>query len=432
MRFMLGPSPATHQPAVAGTLPGPEYQPAASSPGQAGSEFTPPAPPPGETTSRRKPAARQGSPFLVVLAVLAVVGTACVVGFFLIRGAGSRDAHPTSVREVADYNFAYDFPGQPWEKDPSPPPGIRANLFSFKRDDGDAHAAFAASKFDNRNPQPGDLRESLFDRLRGVFEDPELTPEKGATWAGQEAVKYTFRGLEKGTTNVCAGEAYAIGYKGIGYWFIAWAPERAVAGFLDEFADLRGRFTLLHHRDDWKETATPAVVFPGDAADYHLIDTERWWKKPSTGTEPRDVDPKADLLLWAEYPVKKKVDVKPKAELVTYVLDPAGDGPIATVRKYLRDRYAKEAELFGETKLSDLSDEPLGDPPAHLEQQGIETVRLKADALMDSNRSKLHVLSAISTGNKVVGVDAHCPWSERSVWERRLIHIAGALRPGRQ
>lgn len=430
MRFQLGPAagPAgIAPPTLPTTPPGPAAPDAGPDAGRAAS----PSAVRRASPTRRPVQSHGGSPLLVTLAVVAVVGTACAVGFYLLgRGTPRGDGGPPT-REVPDYNFAYEFPGPPWAKDPALPPAARANLFALRRDESGARAVFAAAKFDPRTPQPGDLREPLLDRLRGLFEDPDPTQEKGATWAGQPAVKYTFRGVEKGTTEVYAGEAYAIGYKGIGYWFLAWAPEREVAGLVDEFADLRGRFKLLGYRDEWKETAAPFAVFAGDAVDYRVIDTERIWKKPATGTEPRDVDPKADLLLWAEYPFKQKRDVKPRAELVTYVLDPAGDDPVAVVRAYIKARYAKEAADFGETRLVELTDEPQGDPPAHTEQQGIETVRLKAEAVRDSNRSKLLVLSGITVGGKVVGLEARCPWSDRPLWERRLIHVAASLRPGR-
>jgi hypothetical protein len=390
--------------------------------------------PPGDVSHPpyRSATTGSGSPVLVTLAVLTIVGTACAVGFYVIaRTTTVTDGRPSgAVLEVADYNFAFEYPGPPWEKDPSPPPAARANLFALRRAEGGARAAFAASKFDNRNPQPGDLRESILDRLGRLFEDAQPAEEKGATWAGQPAVKYTFRGVEKGSGTTSAGEAFAIGYKGIGYWFVAWAPERDAAELLAEFADLRARFRLLDHRSGWVETAPPFAVFPGEALDYRIVDTERWWEQPP-GLEPRDVDPKADLVLRAEYRFKKQLDVKPRAELATYILDPVGDDPVAAVRAYVRSRYDREAELFGPTKLTELTDEPQGDPPAHTEQEGIETVRLRADSERSSTRSKLHVLAAVTVGGKVVGVEARCPWSDRGLWERRLIHIAGSLRSGR-
>jgi hypothetical protein len=334
------------------------------------------------------------------------------------------------VLELADYNLAFDFPGPPWGKDQSPPTAARANLFGLRRGEGEARAAFAAAKFDPREPQPGDLREALLDRLRRLFDEPELTEHKGATWAGQPAVKYTFRGVEAGTRATSAGEAHAIGYKGIGYWCVAWGPERDAAVLFDEFADLRGRFRLLGHRAGWVAAAPPFATISGEGVDYRIIDTERWWKKPP-GLDPRDVDPKADLVLWAEYQFKQRLDVKPRAELVAYVLDPVGDNPVADVEAFVRARYAKEEALFGPTQVTNLTDEPQGDPPAHVEQQGIETVRLRAASQRDDNRSKLHVLAAIVVGDKIVGVESRCPWADRHLWERRLIHITGSLRPGR-
>jgi hypothetical protein len=367
----------------------------------------------------------------VTLAVVAGVGAACGAGFLLLNHSVADSPGPSgAVLELADYNFAFEFPDPPWGKDPTPPVAARANLFGLRRGEGDARAVFAAARFDGREPQPGDLREALLDRLRRLFDEPEVTEHRGATWVGKPAVKYTFRGVEAGTQTTWAGEAHAIGYKGIGYWCIAWGPERDAAVLFDEFADLRGRFRLLGHRAGWVAAAPPFASFSGDAVDYRIIDTERWWKKPP-GISPRDEDPKADLVLWAEYQFKQRMDVKPRAELVAYVLDPVGVNPVAAVEALVRERYAKEESLFGPTKVSELTDEPQGDPPSHAEQQGIETVRLRATSQRDNNRSKLHVLAAIPVGEKVIGVETRCPWSDRHLWERRLIHITGSLRPGR-
>jgi hypothetical protein len=357
------------------------------------------------------------------------VGAAVAAGFvFLDRYSPGRGGTGAAF-EIPDFNFAYVFPAPGWEKDPSPPAAARANLLALRRDEGDAHVTFSASDFDARNPQPGDLREATLDRLRGLFDDLEPTEEKGATWAGRPAVKFTFRGVEKVTITVCAGETYATGLQGIGYWCLAWAPEREVAARLDEFRDLRGRARLLDFRKDWKETSPPFSVFTGEAVDYRIIDSDRWWRKAVA--EPRDVDPKADMFLWGEFQFKRKSDMKPRAEMIVYVLDPAGD-PAETLRRHIRERYKKEAELFGETKLKDLTDEPQGDPPSYTENQGIETARLKAESSRDENVSKLLVLSAAAVGNKVVGVEARCPWEHRGLWERHLMQIAGSLRAGRQ
>lgn len=404
-------------------------------PGPSGHSFPPQPTSPAAATSQhyspRSSSSIFDSPILVTLAVLAVMGTVCGVGFYLLSQYSSVSARrPGATLESAEYNFAYEFPAPPWQKDTSPPLAARANLFALRRGEGESHAAFAASQFNTHNPQPGELREPLVDRLRQLFDEPELTPQNGAMWAGQPAVAYTFRGIERDTRTTCIGEAYAIGYQGIGYWCLTWGPEREAGILIDEFAELRANFRLLDHRRDWKPTASPFEVYPGHALDYKIIDTERWWKKPPR-LEPEDVDPRADLVLWAEYQFKQRVDVKPKAELIVYILEPSDGDPVDAVRRLIRERYDKESDLFGETKVTELRDEPQGDPPAHTEQQGIETIRLRADSQRDPKRSRLHVLAAIVVDGKVVGVEAHCPLADRHLWERRLIHIAGSLRPGR-
>lgn len=353
------------------------------------------------------------------------------MGFFVIKQVVEQEqGGQGSWFEIADFNFAYQLPESPWIRDTAPPAAYRANLLALRHEALDAHIVLAGMNFQDKSPQPGDIRERLLERLEQLFEELDPIEESGATWANQPAVKYTFRGISRGQDAVCAGEAYGISFQGIAYWLIAWAPERDVAGLASDFTQLRDRFRLLDYRQDWKPKSQPYAVFVGEEANYRLIDSDRWWKPAPS--EPRDVDAKADLYLWAEYRVRQKADYRPRAELVVYILDPVDDDPLASVLKYVKDRYEKERELFGETRVQELTDEPLGDPSAFTEGAKIPTMRLHADSTRDSNRSKLHVLSAITVGNKVIGLEARCPWEYRSLWERRLIHIAGSLQPGRE
>src|SRR5262249_4896794 len=81
-------------------------------------------------------------------------------------------------------------PAPPRAKAPPPRSAVRANLSGLLRGESDVKMAFAAKDFHSRTPLRGDLREPLLDRLGQLFDDLDPTEEKGATWAGQPALKY--------------------------------------------------------------------------------------------------------------------------------------------------------------------------------------------------------------------------------------------------
>jgi hypothetical protein len=371
-----------------------------------------------------------GSPWLVTLGVCAVIAAAVTAGFLLL-GKSTAPQSSSNVTAFKDYNFSWEPPAGGWERDTDPPVGIRANLFSYRRTDAETRVAFFASDFKTRIPQGADLREPILDRLSALFEDLDPQEEKNATWLDHPAVKYVFRGKDRKTGEIYAGDAFGVTHAGIAYWTIAWAPEREISGQLDSLAELRQRLKLLDTRKDWKPTTTLAQTFSGESAEYKLIDSERWWAKPE-GISPQDAagDANADLLLRAVYRSKSKSDIKPRAELICFVLDSGGD-PLDAARKLVAERYRKRDELFGKTTLSDIATEPEGDPPGTEEATATPLLRLHAANAKDPSTSKLHVLAAINAGGKVVVAEAVCAWSERSVWERRLMAVAGSLQLGR-
>ncbi|MGL4423201.1 MAG: hypothetical protein ACRCZF_21240, partial [Gemmataceae bacterium] len=330
---------------------------------------------------------------------------------------------------LIDYNLEFQTPPAPWAKDPSPIVAARANLFNYRYEESEVRIVFAASDYRTRNPSPGDLRESLLDRMRGILDDLEPTEERGATWCGLPAIKYIFRGVHPVSKDPYAGEGLTISQQGVGYWTIAWAAEKEVPQHVDAFEQIRSNFRLLNTREGWKETTLSMTTFNGEAVDYRILDTERWWKRPE-GLQPTDIDPAADLILTADYKSKRTGDRKPRAELAAYLL-PASNDPGATLKTYIQDRYTKRSDLFGPTKLNPINTEPQGDPPGNTELPLRDVVRLHAESVKDPATSRLLILSAVTTGGKTVGVEVSCPWSERHLWERRLMQIAGTLQPGK-
>lgn len=401
LRFVLGPQPAN----------------AAAPPA---ARISAPAPPP-----------TSGWPWFVTGVVCAVVAAAVAGGFFLLNNPGP--APPAGPTKFADYNFSWDPPGEAWEKITDPPPGLKANLFAYRKTDGEARVAFFVSDFKTRNPQPADLRAPLLERLYALFEDLDPQTEKGAEWLGKPAVKYTFRGKDRKSGELIAGDAVGAANSGIAYWTIAWDTERDIAGHVAAIDEVRGRFKLLDGRADWKPTAAAVQTFAGDAVAYRIVDTDRWWSKPPE-ISPQDAagDPHADLFLRATYKTRAAGDIKPTAELVCYVLDGADDPPLDAARKLIAARYKMREPLFGKTTLTDITGEPEGDPPGGDDPPATEVLRMQAGSAKDPGTSKLLVVAGIAAGGKTVIAEAACPWTDRVLWERRLMAIVGSLRPGRE
>ncbi|WP_149112450.1 hypothetical protein [Limnoglobus roseus] len=331
-------------------------------------------------------------------------------------------------------NVSYRYPVPNWQKDDEAKSLFNVNLLGLKRTDSSARIAVEARDYQTRNPQPGELREAITERLRPLFDDLDLKDDTGGTLAGQPALKFTFRGnaSAKLGTRVYLGEAYGLAYKGIGYLFFAAAPEAEVSLLAADLDDLRDRMTLLDRRDKWQETTTPTKLLIGQDADYRLTDGDGWWKKLP---DPTIEDPKADTVYDADFKSKaKKWDVPPRARVAVLLLDPAGDDPVATLRTYLAEQYDKLYEMKNWTEIKD---PPLGDSPNAGEQRGIDVVRYKVSG-PDAKTTKLVVLSAIKMnaqnagGTKpvVVGVHAACPMDYQIYWEKRLLQLASSLRSG--
>ena len=250
-----------------------------------------------------------------------------------------------------------------------------------------------------------------------MFDDLDAKPGEG-TWLGEKALKIAFRGRGRNAEGNFAGEAYAVGVHGNAYWFLSWALEADYAKAAEELERIRTSCRLLNPNVNWQSTESGTATITGDKATYRLLDGDRWWEKG----DPSDEDPKADLLLKAKFKSRAKTDRPPEALAVVYILESRGD-PLGTLRGYVKERYTK---LFGIKKWSDVTSEPQGDPPSAGMPAKVDVPRYHAES--DMGVSKLVVLNAIETSSGTVGIEASCPWGERSKWEKRLMALAATLR----
>ena len=202
-----------------------------------------------------------------------------------------------------------------------------------------------------------------------------------------------------------------------------------VAALAGEFDAMRGRFRTLDQRDKWVGAAVPEATFRSvkPSSRFRLTSPEKIWAVPHL--EPTDEDPAAELLLKGVLKGRGRRDFNPEALAVVMVV-PATAEASEVAEEYVRKRFTRDPNVFGPTAIAEVTGEPAGDAPAAA--AGIPVRRLKVSpGGPDASKvaEKLVVFSAMKSGDAVVIAEANCPWSQKEVWERRLVQFVGTLRP---
>jgi len=443
-RFTLGSRPAAGYPAtgdfVAGDVPGipsatdqtlPLGGYSVATPGP----VAPPAPPDVAAPPPRRKSSGFGSTLLTLAGLLTLLSLAAGVVVFLAvvkRGGLAAPAAPpgdTEVR-VPDRNFAYTMPATGWRKDNDTQNEMGVNVFALQRDGTPAAwVALAVLDYETRAPLPGELRAETLRHLNRLFEDvPQDLAAEPARWGPHDARKLFFRAERKGTQVACVGEAYEMTYKGVGYWFTGWAAETDAAALSGEFEAMRGRLRTLDQREAWVGAAVGEATFRSvkPSSRFRLTTPEKIWA--AAQLEPTDEDPAAELLLKGVLRGGGRRDFYPEALAVVMVVPGAGEAT-EVAEGYVRKRHTRDPAVFGPTAITEVTGEPAGDAPA---AAGLPARRLKVrpggpDA--SSVAEKLVVFAAMRSGDSVVIAEADCPWSQKDLWERRLVQLVGSLRP---
>lgn len=388
----------------------------------------------GNLLTRPKRGDGLAGPLLAITAaflLLGVLGFIIGLAVLLKRGVEGNTTGYDEAR-VEDKNFAYRMPGEPWVRDPETQTALGATAFALRREgEPVAWVALSVSDFEHRSPMVHEMKDRMAEQLHRVFANlpPEL-PTEPATWAGHEALKCQFRGEHRTTGAVCLGEGFAMHYKGVAYWFYAWAAERDVAAVGTELDELRECFRTLDRREAWSPRVGTEIVYRSPTGKYKLGTYERIWDRPA-GIDPAGEDPKAEMLLRGELKGRSKRDIVPRAMLVVMNIDRPGD-VVESAREYVHARHTLDAAVYGPTQIVEQSGEPVGDAPIGPDSTLTSTFRLKVSRggpKASRVSEKLVVYSAIRVEDRVIVAEASCPWSEREIWERRLIQIVGSLRP---
>ena len=379
-----------------------------------------------------------------VWSTVIAVGAFCVVLIVVVIGLNMRGRTPVGPGgndTSAALNLKVDpFPAG-WEEDGAVRKPVDANVLGRKRSNPDGFVAVVAKDWGEVQPRASELDELMRTHLRSGFKTLEVQPVEGETWAGQPAQAVRFTGSLD--DEQVRGEAYAMGYKGIGYVFYAWAAEADWAGLRDELVGLREKVRPAGFREKWVPKKANTVTYPAEDGTYQVEDTDGAWLKgkPADQWGPKEkkyvldpddlkgLDPKAVMAFRAEYQIKDRGDAKRRAaqaEALVVELDKGGD-PLEAAKAHVIERIKRDyaAGMVPDIKLEPMTRAPSGTP---LPTGGPAVARLLFKDPFDRDNKVEWVISAIRVGNKTVAVEAHTPERFASYVDEWMVHFAGSLK----
>jgi hypothetical protein len=380
-----------------------------------------------------------------VLTTVLWVGGFCIVLALLVIGLTMRGRNPGgSSTDAIDAKFnikVEPFPA-PWENDVGAQKAVEANVLGRKRTNPDGWVAVAAQDFVDREPRSAELAAMMRRSLVGEngLRTPFFEDFEGDKWAGQPALGLRFAG-DLNEMQV-RGEAYAIGFKGIGYVFFAWAAEGDWEGLRGELIGLRDKIKPANLRDKWVEKRATVQVHTVDGAGYQVEDVDGVWVrgKPAEEGKPtkktdyivddvKDIDPAVTMAFRARYQRREGGDsLRRPAEALAEVVElPGGGDPLEAAKAHVIERIKKDfvGGSAPEIKLEPMTRSPSGTP---LPAAGPSMGRFLFRNPLDRDNRIVYVLSAISIGGKTVAVEARVNETDASFVDEWMIHLAGSLK----
>jgi hypothetical protein len=366
-----------------------------------------------------------------------VVLLAVLIGLMKQRGQSPNQSSSEATNDT--FNVKVDpFPGS-WEEDfeyvRNP---LEANILGRKRTNPDGYVAVGARDWSDREPRTGELEEMMRGQLQKAFDKAAIVAVEGQTWAGHPALSVGFT-ASKNDEHV-RGEAFTISYKGIGYFFVAWASETNWAGLQSELTGIREKVRPAGFREKWAPKRLNVERYPSDDGRIQVEDIDGAWLKGKPGdqwpdkgkryvVEASDLkgeDPNAMMMLKAEYQFKERGDAKrlpAQANALVVELDKGGD-PLEAAKAHIIERIKKS---YASATVPDVKLEPLT-KGTQLPTGGPAIGRFLFKDPLDKDNKVEWVISAINVGNKIVAVETSVLEKHAAFVDEWMVHLAGSLK----
>jgi hypothetical protein len=395
------------------------------------------APPPDFTPPRLQRRKRRHIGRMVValvggLVLLPILVGGCVV--LLFAGLGGQalswlttvsdpdagGADPGKMHESTLYNYRFQFPPRPWKLDKRLEQDLHTGV-AMRRTDPNDWLALLTTDYKTRTPQDAELIDEAVKRLRGYFKDRfEWEQKPDAELSGRRGPKLEF--VSELNSVEMTGECTMLAYKGIGYWFLTWAPTEVHDTVADEWEAARKGFVLLAEREGWNVPQPKLLTLTGIKGDYVLGYTEGLWAEEN---DPKAYDPDADkALLGRDQADPKDADKTASAVVLVLPAQPDLKAAVAAARAHVE---AQEKKLIPDAVIESADKAGADDrPPEEIGSTRGQVVRLRVRT--NDGYEHFVYLAVVGQPGQVLAIQCECDGKRRTYWEVNFAQLVRKFR----
>ena len=382
---------------------------------------------------------RRGLPgwLIALLLVVGVFGGVAVLVFGAILNGSSWGSHNSagdaSGPSADEYkavgqkgNFRFTPPSAPWQEGRTLPGAAVA----FRRSKPASSMALVFHDYHTRLPRDPELIDDALKKLRDALSDVEYEvkpKDEQSTLGGQPAVRLEFQGGDHDVP--VHGECVAMAYRGFAYWFYTWAPVDDAPGLVDEWAGLRGKFSLGNQGEGWTEKPPETAAVQGDKLPYKLEYIKSVWEKQEG---PQKYSPLADAVLLGYDPKDTEPRIGANAATVQILAlekTPDLDAAVQKAKDALMD-IEKEGEVGGVSL--DVVADKLPNTDNNTDVGAFHGHVSKLEVKKSGDPSKYAVLAVVRMDDGgVLAVVCECTWDRRDYWDQEFTALLARLKPGK-
>jgi hypothetical protein len=364
------------------------------------------------------------------LVVLAALGGTGLGSWWLYRAKLASGADSAGKPEAS---HALPALGPGWKKDADLQLRMQVNR-AARRSQPAAAMAFFTHDYKTRLPGKAELIDAALEKLHNQFKRVEWEQSSGETRLGeQEALAIDFDATDAQDVDVL-GTAYLLGYRGVGYWLLLWAPAVDNNAAAAEIERVRASFALGQgFREGWRERPPETITLAVAAAGVSLACTKAVWEEQ----ELAGYDPKAVRVVKGAFPVDGSTRQRDRhagrgAIVQVLVVDGAADNSAAErARAYvLANQKDPDRGGYPKTTMAPIKAKD-GDEQDRDSDFGALHGRLtKLRMTNTEDRERFVVLGVVSRPNgRLLAVWCECDWELREYWDQEFAALLSSARP---
>jgi hypothetical protein len=342
-----------------------------------------------------------------------VIGVAVWGAPWLLQLLQKEQSETSNAPENEKGNFKFVAPTGPWRPNRDAARDLAVSFVLARQEPSNTLALFYRL-YKNRLPSEAEMQDVPLLKLRKYFTslEWERKPKAEGKLGGQPvAVVLEFQGVDP-TGVEMTGEVWAVGWRGIGYWFFTWCPSTQKETGSAEWDKLRSGFTLLKNFEGWTETKRESDTTPVEGLPYEINFVKGLWVPDS---KPEKWDAKATVVLKGNDPTEVPYAGK-AANFRIILLDkaPSVKDAFEAARKYLQEQQTEE---YADTKIEILKDKDKKDLSGPVKIGEFQGHVAKLRVRNSDSRERYMVLGVVQGSENSIMLLCDCDYARKDLWE---------------